>query len=455
MKHHNLSKENKVFKALFLFAIPLIISNVLAQSYNIIDLIVAGRVLGTDALSATGSTSTFIQFVSSFFWGFGVAMSTVIGELYGKGDKKGAVKAIKTGVMFIAGLFFLVSLFCFIFAPQILTWLKVDPEIFDSALLYFRVYIISLFLQALGYQVTSILHGVGNSKFPMVMTSIAGVTNVAFNLIFIIPCHMGVEGLAYATIISSGISFVLGIIYVFKIIKDFGEDLKPEFDLSIFKFLGRLAIPCIIQQTALYFSSIMVQPKINGMGKAYSAGYSVAMNYNLILNAVYHALSRSTSTYTSQCKGSGKHDKYTHGILCGCAIQAILITPLAILTMIFPNQIFSIFLKNNDSSCLPYATSFAYCCLPFIYFICYGNLMHSFYKSVEATKTVVFTTAMFTVARIGFTYLLPDMGNLVNIYLALAFSWVVEAILLFAFYVSGTWKAKEIKEFELKAKEAK
>src|SRR5574344_866120 len=134
----DLTKGN-VIKVLLIFAIPLIISGLLSQTYNLFDLMVAGKFVGDNALGATGCSTTFIQFVSSLFWGFGVAVATITGELYGEKNYRKIVTITKTILILNIVLMFEVCAFSILFARQILTLLKVDEIIYDDALTYFII----------------------------------------------------------------------------------------------------------------------------------------------------------------------------------------------------------------------------------------------------------------------------------------------------------------------------
>lgn len=440
--------SGKTFSVLLTFAIPMMIAGIISQSYNLIDLVVAGKFIGSDALSASGCSSTFIQFLSSLFWGFGVAVATVVGELYGEGKNLRIVTVLKTVLIFITAAMLILSGLCFLLAPQIMLLLKVDPDIFISATSYFRIYMCALFVQALSYQITCALQSLGNSRFPMLMTITSGTGNLLLNLLFVIVFHMGVEGLAYATLLSCLISMIMGIVKTIQTIYELGGDLHFEFSFKEFRSILRLAIPCILQQCSLYLASVIVQPIINAMGKAVSAGYSVAMNLNLLFNAIYHSISRSVASYTSQSKGKKLHSNYTKGILIGILQQILLVTPLFIVCEIFPEEIFSVFIQEGDTACLPYAVQYVRLCLPFVFFTALGNLMHSFYKSVESVKTVLFSTIVFTISRVALTYLLPPGEFLFAVYLSLSLAWVIEAAVLIGIYFLGVWKCQEHREYD-------
>lgn len=444
--------KGHTFNVLLKFAIPLIIAGVLSQTYNLIDLIVAGRFIGSDALSSTGCTSTFIQFLSSIFWGTGVATATICGELYGEKKKKEIVLTIKTIITTVTVVMLVISFLCIIFVDPILFFLKVDSDIFQSAKNYFMIYMAALFLQAITFEITSTLQSLGDSKFPMIIIAISSVLNIGLNLFFVLVLKMGVIGLAVATVISSAIGLLLGIIKIGRVIKQLDGNVSFEFSFKCLKKVTIVAIPCILQQCSLYLSSVIVQPFVNGLGKEVSAGYSVAMNISLLLNALYHSVSRSLASYSSQSKGAKLYNNFGKGIKYGILLQVILVAPFAIICAIIPNQICLIFSNDNGDGYLPYATQFMYLCLPFLIFACLGNLFHSFYKSVEATKTVLVSTTIFTIARVLFTYLIPNVEYIFSIYLGLSLAWLIEAIVLTVIYFTGIWKSKDQKEFEFNRK---
>ena len=152
------------------------------------------------------------------------------------------------------------------------------------------------------------------------------------------------------------------------------------------------------------------------------------------------------ATYASQSRGEQKYENYSKGIRIGLILQLIFTLPLVIILFVFPNEACMLFLRNRDSDCLPYATQFIYLCLPFLFFTCFVNLMHSFFKAVKAVNCVLISTTLYSISRITFTYLLPNNEYIFAVYLALSLSWVVESIALIIIYYSKLWIKKDEKE---------
>ena len=444
--------QGKPFKSILLFGLPLLISGIIAQTYNLIDLLIAGRYLGSVGLSAVGSTSTFISFLSSYFWGFGVAVSTVIGKYFGAKDNERVVKAAKNILFFVSLTMVVVCALCFLLADPIFRLLNIQSDIYEDAMVYFRIYIFSLFAQAVAYQLTSVLHAIGDSKIPLLATTVSGIANVGLNLLFVGVFDWKVAGLAYATLASSIAGALISLIAVIRYIFKMGYNLKWQFSWDSIQPIITIAIPCVIQQCALYLSGVAVQPMVNGISKEAVAGYSVAMSINTFINAAYHSYSRAVASYASQSLGSKKYNNFNKGVLIGFSQQAMIFLPMMAVCLIFPVPIISLFLKNNSTDCIPYALNYMWFALPFVPFCAYGNLMHSFYKAVGAVKSVLVSTTVFTLARIAFTYLVPPGDNLMTIYLGLSFAWIVETIVLLVIYFSRIWQPSEMKATKIENK---
>lgn len=445
--------KGNIFKTLLLFSLPLIFSGLLSRTYNLVDIIIAGKTLGDDALSVLGCSTTFIQFLSAIFWGFGVGLSTLTGILFGKEEKEKIVKLSKTGISTITAVMFLICLFCVIFATNIMDFLKVDPDIIVDAILYFRIFMLSLFFQSFYYQIICIFQSVGDSRFPMIITLITSGINIILDLLFVLVFKLGVMGLAIATVIASFVGLVYALIKMMILIKKLNGNFKWQYSFQDLGSILKISLPCILQQISLYASSIGVQPLINKIGKEATSGYSIAMNINLVLDAIYHGVARAVATFASQSKGAKKYKNYNKGNLYGLLLMVVLCAPFIITIFIVPKEICLIFLNNKSSASIPYAIQYVYCCLPFLVFLFVGNLLHSFFKAVESIYSVLISTTIFTIARLLFTYFLPNNEYIFSVYIGLGLAWVIEAIVLTIIYYTGIWKSKEQKEEEKLLKE--
>lgn len=195
-----------IFKKLIIFAIPLILSGCLQLLFNAADIIVVGRFTGSQALAAVGSTSALINLLVNLFIGISVGANVVLGKYIGARDDENASKTVHTAI-FISIVGGILMIFIGVFFSKPLLQLMATPEdVIDLSSLYMRIYFVGMPFFMLYNFGAAILRSIGDTKRPLYFLLISGIINVVFNLFFVIVLHMGVAGVALATMISEGIS---------------------------------------------------------------------------------------------------------------------------------------------------------------------------------------------------------------------------------------------------------
>ena len=443
-----LLSSGNIYKNFIFMAIPLILSGLLSQAFNMIDMMIVGKMIGENAVAALGATSSLIEVVSSAFWGFGTGSALYIAVLYGKGDRQKLTNTVKFTLMAYFVLAIAVGAALILFREPIFRYLCVDEAIYRDAMIYYIIYVASLEVIVFNCCACYILHSLGNSLFPLIMSIISSVINVAGNVIFVIFTPLGVSGVALATTLSAIITTILYIIKFKKIFSELGCIRQKLFlDETAFKECLRYGIPCMLQQMSMYISSLAVSPMVNILGSTATAGYTVGMRVYSINSSVYQNSSKCVSNYSAQCMGAKQYDKIGQGIKAGL-LQAIAFSlPFALVCCIFPEQIVSIFFKEGSSAeSIKIACMFMSHCLPFIIFGVFNNLFHSLFKGVKAMKSVLVSTVIYTIARIIASYILAPRYGMAGIYTALSIAWIAETVVICVIYFTGIWKSKELKE---------
>ena len=434
--------RGNIYKTFILFAIPLVFSGLLSQCYNLIDTVIAGKYLGDNGLAAIGSTSAFLSFASSVFWGYASGAAIHIAALFGARKYRDIKRAIyhNLGVVTIAAVLF--SLLVVLCSDTILRFLKVDPVIHHDAKLYMNIYILGFFLILLSNNFVQILNALGVSSFPFYMAVISAVLNITGNIISITVLHMGVAGVALSTLLSA---LVVDICYIWKIKACFREmnvlQEKVYFDFEIIRKLSIYALPSSAQQFIMYFSSLIISPMVNGLGSNASAAYTVVLQiYNFIAN-LYQNSAKTLGTYTAQCVGAGKFNQLKKGVRAGF-IQGIafIAAPLLICVFMAEPVCALFFPKNYHGAGLSYAILFAQFYLPFILFNVINNLFHSFYRGTASMKLLVLLTTVGAVSRVLFSLILVQTHGMSGIYMGWVLSWVTESVLALWTYFKGTWR---------------
>jgi len=438
--------EGKTFSTLFKFTLPLVVSSLISSTYSIVDFIIAGVIIGSDALSMVGASASLINFISAFYYGVSISIQVRCGSLYGAKEYKKLTVSFKSTLYATMFIMLVVGLLTTIFATPLMHLLKVDPLIFDGTKLYFIIIMLLTPLSVFNLLVSRLIQSIGESKIILVASTLSGLLNVVLNIIFTAVFHMGVLGLALATVISVISAIPLYLYKMAKIYKELGGNMKPEIDFKELKNVYVYSVPSSLQQATLYLAEVFTQPFVNTIGKAATAGYSIALRVHQILNSTLHGVSYANASYTSQVYGTKEYEKFSKGLFTSFLIQIIIIVIPSLLLVLFPNEIMGVFLKDNDTSVLEYAIPYIKYTLPFILFFAFSSLTHSFFRSCYAANLVIVQTVIGAASRILFILILPETNDLLNIYLSLSFSWVMEALFALIIYLTKAYYTKEVKE---------
>ena len=206
--------EGVIWKQLLIFFFPILIGTFFQQLYNTVDAVIVGRFVGKEALSAVGgSTSSLINLIVGFFVGVSTGATVIISQHYGAKNKKGVSDSIGTAIaLSVAGGLFLMC-FCIFFAKQVLVWMDTPADTLSQSVLYMQIYALGLVPELIYNMGSGILRAMGDSKRPLYFLIASCVANIVLDLLFVIVGHMGVAGVATATMLSQYISAAM-VLYV-------------------------------------------------------------------------------------------------------------------------------------------------------------------------------------------------------------------------------------------------
>jgi putative MATE family efflux protein len=313
-------------KVIIAFALPMLIGNVFQQFYTMVDSIIVGNFVGTQALAAVGIAFPVIFLMISLTMGLTMGTMVLVAQYFGAKDFVKVRAAVDTGyiILFWAGL--LMSIVGVLCTDAILRLLKVPADVFADASAYLRV-IFSGLLGMFGYNaISAILRGLGDSKTPLYLLIAASVANVALDLLFVVVFKWGAAGAAWATVIAQGLSFLGGMVYLNTRNEYVRFDLKTlRFEREIFKQSLRIGLPTGIQQTLVSLGMMALTRIVNGFGTTAIAAYAAASRLDSFASMPAMNLSQALSTFTGQNMGAGKTERVKRGhwsaILLGGAIS--------------------------------------------------------------------------------------------------------------------------------------
>lgn len=312
--------NGSIMNKLISFSIPLMISGILQLAFNAVDIVVVGRFSGSESLAAVGSTTALINVFTNLFIGISLGANVLAARFYAAGREKEMSETVHTAITFaiISGVVMaLVGLF---FSRGALELMGTPDNVINLSTLYMKIYFLGMPFFMLYNYGAAILRAVGDTKRPLLFLIVAGVINACLNLLLVIAFHLGVAGVAIATVTAQFVSCVLVLRCLYK--SDSSYQLRFS-KLMIKKvYLGQIfqvGIPAGIQSTVINFSNVLLQSSVNSFGSVAMAGYTAANNIFGFLYASINAVTQACMSFTSQNYGAGK-PKRMDRVLIDCMI---------------------------------------------------------------------------------------------------------------------------------------
>ena len=315
--------NGSIMNKLISFSIPLMISGILQLAFNAVDIVVVGRFSGSESLAAAGSTTALINVFTNLFIGISLGANVLAARFYAAGREKEMSETVHTAITFaiISGVVMaLVGLF---FSRGALELMGTPDNVINLSTLYMKIYFLGMPFFMLYNYGAAILRAVGDTKRPLLFLIVAGVINACLNLLLVIAFHLGVAGVAIATVTAQFVSCVLVLRCLYK--SDSSYQLRFS-KLMIKKvYLGQIfqvGIPAGIQSTVINFSNVLLQSSVNSFGSVAMAGYTAANNIFGFLYVTVNAVTQACMSFTSQNYGVHKF-KRMDKVLVDCLIISV------------------------------------------------------------------------------------------------------------------------------------
>jgi putative MATE family efflux protein len=350
------------------FSGPLVLTGILQLLYNAADVIVVGRFSGATALAAVGSTGSLINLLTNILLGLSVGASVVIARNYGAGDTKRVQDGVHTSILVavIGGI--LVGAIGVIFGRPLLEMMGSPEDVIDEASLYIRIYFMGMPFNLLYNFGAAILRAVGDTRRPLYYLSVAGVINIILNLVLVIVFHLGVAGVAIATITSQAVSMVLVLTCLIRSEGATHLDIKKlRIDKHQLGQICQVGLPAGFQGSLFSISNVLIQSSVNSFGSLVVAGNSAASNLEGFVYTAMNAIYQADLTFTSQNMGAGQFRRVRRGMWVCLATVTVVGLATGGLFYLFGNQLLSFY--NEDPQVIAYGMKRMAIILP-TYFLC-------------------------------------------------------------------------------------
>ncbi len=424
-------------KMTVMFAIPIFLSNILQQLYNLTDIAIIGNSLGDDALTAIGSVSTIYGFFNSLMFGMASGFAVVISRYFGGKDEKGLKRAVaNTGfIALIWGI--LVPLIGFISLKPLMYALHTPEEIFDTAYSYASVVIgLSGFL-FLYNVLRGILQAIGNSRAPLIFLMVSVSTNIALDLLFVRKLGWGLPGAAYATVFSQILSSTLTFIYIVKNVPQVHigrKDIVLQRNMLSDIFSSGIAFALMF--TVVNLGSMILQGAINDLGKTVIAAHTTARKISELCMMTLSTLANAMATFAGQNHGAGRYDRIKQGLrsvlFCGFGIATVLIT----LIYLFGENMVRLISGTSTQDLIDYAVFYLRFDLPFYFVLAVLLITRTTLQGMGAKFVPIIASLMELILKIITARFLAVRLGYLGIAICEPLTWIVGAIyIIIIFFV--------------------
>lgn len=351
MKKERDMLSGNAMKSIIIFSLPIMLSSLLQYNYSLVDNIIVGRYVSTDALAAVGNVGAINSFVIGAAFGLTSGFTIPVAHAFGAKDKRRVSHYSGSSVTVAAVIGIFIVAAALLLSRPLLKLIKTPDEIIDLSQRYVNVLYLGIPFQMLSNNFTAISRAVGESKKPLYFFMISVGVNFVLDLLFVKQLGWGVEGAAWATLVSEIIAAVLTGIYVFRCnenVKITAADLKPDFKTMWEQI--KLGIPVSLQFTITAIGSMCMQTAINGFGANVIAGFTAAGRVENLTNIPMSGLGVATQTFVGQNYGAKNYRRITD------SVQNIFILDLFVsvamsttLYFIGPPMVRLFMTENNDA----------------------------------------------------------------------------------------------------------
>ena len=442
--------EGKITPLLINFAVPLLLGNILQQLYNTVDTWVVGNYVGDSAFSAVGNVGPIINLLIGFFMGLSTGAGVVISQYYGAKREESVQTTVHTAitVTLILGAFF--TALGIILTPTLLGIMNMPTEeIYREASHYLRIYFSGMLALTMYNMGSGILRAVGDSLRPFYFLAVSALTNTVLDLVFVLVFHMGVEGVALATILAQALSATLIVITLMRMdnccrlfLKKLGINFKILWQII------RVGIPAALQMAITSFSNIFVQRYINFFGDSCMGGWTAYSKIDQFLLLPMQSISLASTTFVGQNLGVNQVDRAKQGVRTAMLLSIGSMIILMIPVLIFAKPLVTFF--NDNPEIVKNGALFLRLMSPFYVFCCVNQIYAGALRGAGDSKAPMFImVGCFVVFRQIYLYVVANyLGNpMLGIVFGYPAGWLLCSLITFLYFRFSHWeKHRLVKE---------
>ncbi len=432
--------EGPIWKAMLLFALPVLLGNVFQQLYNAFDAWCVGNYIGDDALAAVSSSGSLIFMMVSFFNGVAMGAGVVIARSFGAKHYDTMEKAIHTAIAFglVTGAALTVAGVAL--TPTILRWMGTPAEVLPQSIEYFRYYFCGALFTVMYNIFVGILHAVGDSKHPLYYLIFSTFLNIVLDMLFVAGLGFGVGSAAIATTLSQGVSALLCLLHMLTVDAPYRISLrKIRFHRESLLQIIRYGLPSGVQNSVIALANVVVQSNINSFGKAAMAGCGSYSKLEGFAFLPVTCFTQALSTFVGQNLGAGQHARVKKGVAFGVVCSCTMAQLIGALSYGFAPQLIGLFSETQEA--IDFGTQHMRTICLFYFLLafshCIAGVMRGAGKATVPMFTMLACWCLFRVTYI--TIAVRYVNQLTTVSWAYPITWTLSSIIFLIYFLKADW----------------
>ena len=418
--------RGSITASLLKFAWPFMIGNLLQQLYNIVDTLIVGKYLGSNALAAVGSAYTLMVFLTSILLGLSMGSGVAFSIYCGKREPEKLRQSVFLAFCLIGAVTVALNVLVFAAMDPILRLLQVPADCYGLMRDYLWVVFWGIAATFLYNFFACLLRALGNSVTPLLFLGLSALLNVALDLAFVLVLHWGVVGAAAATVVAQYVSGLgLGLYTLLRCPAIRVNRRHMRWNRVLMEELLQLSGLTCIQQSVMNFGILMVQGRVNAFGPAVMAAFAAAVKIDSFAYMPVQDFGNAFSTFIAQNYGAGRQERIRRGITSAAGTTLIFSLAVSVLVVLFASPLLQIFIQAGETEILDIGVRYLriegsfYCLIGFLF------LFYGYFRAVKMPAMSLVLTVISLGTRVVLAYglsAIPAVG-VTGIWVSVPIGW--------------------------------
>lgn len=438
--------QGKIASQILKFTLPMLFGNVFQQLYNVVDSIIVGNQLGEGALSAVGASFPVMYSLISLVIGIASGFTIVISQFFGAKNFQKVKQSVYTMFIIVIVSSIIISLLGILFSEDIFRLIKLPENLIDDASLYLNIImggIITMFGMS---AINSILQGLGDSKTPLVFLIVSSILNIGFDLLFVMVFNWGIAGVAIATVVAQGLSFLIALIYLLRTHELFkGDRSEFNFNSQILSKSIKIGLPSGLQFMFVAVGMVAVYRIVNQFDTVVIDAYSAAGRIDSFAIMPAMSFSVALTVFVGQNIGANKFDRLKKGLYSTLLMTSTISLIFTVVAVFLGDFLMRMFTPNPEII----SHGYDYLIIVGSFYLIFAVMftLNAVYRGAGDTIVPMFITLLaLWLVRIPISWYLANEVGPKGIWWGIPLAWMAGLSLSTIYYLTGLWKKKARKK---------